>query len=346
MDAVLSGSALPFRLTSPPAPRIRPDPPTSVHPPESTSPPRHALDPLDQDSQAYAFRHASWAPTRARVHRALAQLVPCPEVKYDRLARFEDCGRRAWLMRSASDPCKMKFVLDNCHDRFCMPCGRHRATVISENLNRQLGQDPHRFLTLTLKHSATSLAAQLDRLFDAFKRLRNRTFWKERVTGGALFFEVTWNAEDLRWHPHLHVILAGSYVPKAMLRLAWQEITGDSAIVDIKIIRDRRHVVSYACKYATKPLHPTVIRDHDALTECLLAIADRKLISCFGAWARWALLEEVSDGTWTLYCHVDAALSGCNVDLHALRQIQAAWNAYVTGTGPPTFTLDRPPPDD
>lgn len=240
----------------------------------------------------------------------------------------------------------MKFVIDTCHDRFCMPCGRHRAAVISENLNRKLGSEPHRFLTLTLKHSDTPLAAQLDRLFNAFKRLRNRAFWKEVVTGGASFFEVTWNAYDRRWHPHLHVIIAGSYLPKAFVKLAWKEITGDSDIVKIQFIRHRDHVVHYACKYATKPLHHTVICDSDALAECVLALSDRKLISCFGAWAKWALLEEVSDGEWTLFAHVDAALDGSSIDLHTLRQIQAAWNAFATGTGPATFTLDRPPPDD
>lgn len=322
-----------------------PAPLTSVHPLESTVDRPLALASVEDDCQAYSFRHSSWAPTRARVWAALQALSPSPTVKYERLDRFASCGRRAWIMQHTAEPARFKFVIDSCHDRFCVPCGNHRATVIAENLARRLGPGPYRFLTLTLRSANSPLSDQLDRLFNSFRKLRQRAFWRERVAGGAAFFEVTWLPDTLHWHPHLHVIIAGTFLPHAMLKAAWLDITGDSNIVDIRFIRTRETVIHYCSKYATKPLHPSVVRHADTLRNAIHALSGRKLVNPFGDWAKWALLKEPSDGHWELYCYVDAACRAFHCDLHSARQFENAWSLFATGQGPAIFALDQPPTD-
>lgn len=319
--------------------------PTSVHPLESTVGSGDALAPGVNDSSAYHFRHTSWAPTRRRVRTALADLAPSCVVSLARRDRFEDCGRRSWIMQSTTDPTHFKFVHDTCRDRFCVPCGNHRADVISENLNRHLGDGPYRFLTLTLRVSDTSLASQLTRLLKSFRRLRQRTFWRERVTGGCAFFEMTRTFSGQRWHPHLHVIIEGRYLPHPMLKAAWLDITGDSTIVDIRFIRSRHAAVNYCSKYATKPLPACVVRDHDALTEAIVALSGRKLINPFGPWSHWKLLDEPSDDDWTLYCHVNAVLDAVHHDLTTTLAMRAIWHRHAAGNAPADFHLELPPPD-
>lgn len=333
---------LTFDNPNPPSP----DPPTSVHPLESTVDAPHALAVGPDDCYAYCFRHASWEPTRRRVYDALTLLAPSPVVTRERLQRFIGCGRRAWVMQHKDDPKRFKFVTDTCHDRFCVPCGRHRATIISENLARLLDNSRYRFLTLTLRSSDAPLANQLDRLIKGFRRLRQRCFWKERVTGGAAFFEVNWNPDTQRWHPHLHVLLAGDFVPQPMLKAAWLDITGDSKIVDIREIKRRADVIWYCCKYSTKPLHHSVVHQPQELRIAINALCDRKLINPFGTWSKWALLKPPSDDEWHVYAHLDDAIRCIGTDLHTCRQLQNAWSAFAAGLGPADFTIDRPPLDD
>lgn len=333
---------LTFDSPTPPSPA----PPTSVHPLESTVDRPHALASAPDDCLAYSFRHSSWAPTRRRVYAALALLAPSPQVTHERLDRFVSCGRRAWVMQHKADPARFKFAIDCCHDRFCVPCGRHRATVISENLARRLDNGRYRFLTLTLRSSDTPLARQLDRLIKGFRKLRQRSFWKERVTGGAAFFEVKWMPETRRWHPHLHILLGGNFVPQHMIKAAWFEITGDSKIVDIREVKRRADVIWYCCKYSTKPLHHSVVRKPQQLRIAINALADRKLINPFGTWVKWALLKPPPDDNWHLYAHLNEAIRCIKTDLHTARQLENAWSAFAAGIGPADFTIDRPPSTD
>lgn len=321
------------------------DPP-SVHPLESTVGSENALAPGLNDSKTYHFRHNSWAPTRRRVRTALAELAPSHVVSLARRDRFEDCGRRSWIMQSTTDPTHFKFVTDHCRDRFCVPCGQHRANVISENLDRRLGPGPYRFLTLTLRHSDTSLSSQLTRLLKSFRRLRQRAFFKERVTGGSAFFEMKRTPDGRRWHPHLHVILEGRYLPHPLIKAAWLDITGDSYVVDIRLVRDRAYTIWYCAKYSTKPVPPSVVRDPHALTEAIVALSGRKLINPFGPWARWNLLEEPSDDDWTIFCHVNSVVDTLYRDLATTLAMRAVWKRYAAGNAPADFHFTLPPPDD
>jgi hypothetical protein len=165
-----------------------------------------------------------------------------------------------------------------------------------------------RFVTLTLRASPDPLQARVDRLLKAFSKLRRRVLWKERVEGGAAFLEITRGAAGTHWHVHLHVIMEGRWIDKPDLAETWLQITGDSYVVDIGLIRDKRDVGYYVTKYSTKPLDSKLQREPVHLIEAINALRGRKLLYAFGTWARWQLLTHPSDEAWTLYGHVNELL--------------------------------------
>lgn len=320
------------------------DPPTSVHPLESTETPDPASPSPSPPRSPDSFRHASWKFYRTLTTDALTHLSRQGRVSAVRAERFAECGHTAWILRHLTTPDRYKVVLDCCHDRFCVPCGRTRAHVVADNLRRRLAPTPHRLLTLTLRHSDTPLHSQLTRLFLSFKRLRSRTFWRQRVTGGAAVLELAFNDQTRLWHPHLHVILQGRYMLHSSLRALWLEITGDSDIVDIRILHNAPSIVSYITKYITKPLPARLYSDPDVLRAAIVALNHRKTVFSFGTWVRWRLLQPHDSSEWTLYSHVNA-LPYALPETEALNdRILAAYHAWYDGTGPPEFTIRAPPP--
>ena len=262
------------------------------------------------------FRHATWSANRQRVaeglrgfdtysHKHDARLCHLPysytrdyHQPSRRELRFADCGLRSIVLRSVDDPNRFKIACERCHDRFCLPCMQDRARLIVANLKAQLSYEPTRFLTLTLKHSDDPLQSQLDRLYESFATLRRRGFWGQHVTGGIAFLELKLSPNDNRWHPHLHVLLRGSYLPQQLVRDAWLQITGDSHIIDLTMIKSPEQLYSYLTKYVTKGWDAGMYRDHPRLVEAISALMHRKLLTCFGEFAHLRLLQPPTVETW------------------------------------------------
>lgn len=262
------------------------------------------------------FRHETWFRHRAHVLEALALDDPDPHAwiriannpnepeppalpsETRRRIRFSACGTRSVVLQSADDPSRYKIACERCHDRFCLPCMQDRARLIAANLKAQLPYAPTRFLTLTLKHSDEPLRDQLDRLYTSFRSLRRRTFWTELVTGGIAFLEIKRSRTDNLWHPHLHVLLRGKYLPHMLVADAWYEITGDSFIIDIGIVKSPEHLYSYLTRYVTKGWEPGIYREIHLLREAMHALHGRKLLASFGEFAPLRLLQPPTSETW------------------------------------------------
>lgn len=288
-------STAPFSLRTDPVRAATP-----VHPQESTS--RPADPPCDYQGEDFPidfqvpFRHAGWQDDRCKVYEAMCETSS----KTTRRSAFVRCGRSFWVLASKTDPDLYRAVPETCHDRFCRPCSADRASKIRRNLAVYLGDGRHRFLTLTIKSSCAPLGDQVDHLLDSFRLLRRSKLWRSKVPGGAGFLEITWNPVVRTWHPHLHVICSGLYIPKADLARTWRSITKDSYIVDIRLIRDRAAAIRYVSKYATKPLCTKITDDHPALREAIEAMIGRKTIYTFGSWHRWALLADPDNEAWSI----------------------------------------------
>lgn len=232
------------------------------------------------------LRHGAW-DHRRRLIREQMQTIRAGK---SRLAAWDSCGSQAMLSWHKSG----QWVLCQafyCHDRFCFPCAKARSRRISENLSRQLKLSGARFVTLTLASDQTPLNQQIDRLYRSFRYLRSDPWWIKNVEGGAAFLEITFNTQLQQWHPHLHPIVEGQYLPQAVLSRKWLSITGNSPIVHIKLVPNSMTVCNYVAKYAAKGMDDSVFTDQNRLQEWLLASTGRRLCLTFGSWRKFKLTE-------------------------------------------------------
>lgn len=145
-----------------------------------------------------------------------------------------------------------------CRDRTCPICGRVKAEEWREGLlHRVRGytrQHQLRLVTLTVSHHIDdSLSAVYDRLMDAYRHLTHdrahRAWWRRRVHGGAWVVELKYGRNG--WHPHIHMIVEGPYMPVRDLRAHWVA-AGGGREVDVASIRDPRMAAQYVTKYLAK----------------------------------------------------------------------------------------------
>ena len=284
-------------------------------------------------------RHRAWAIDRQLILDALQETYQ----PHSRIRAFATCGNGAWILKRDDADHEYAIVPQFCHDRFCVPCARQRAWLIRKNLSAHLPGHALRFITLTMRSGSEPLVELLDKLRDAFTKLRKHVFWYTKVYGGVAFIETKWSEHAHRWHPHLHILAHGKYIAVGPLTSIWKQITGTSFIVDVGLVRDPTHALRYITKYCTKPMDARTLTEPARLRECILAMRGRKLCGAFGDWAHLNLLDPVSEGKWSLLCPLSGLATLCREgDVDALLVEQAFTNndfenAHVSYSA-------RPPP--
>jgi hypothetical protein len=249
-------------------------------------------DPDDFPTQAALdFRHSGWVPRREATRSALIASGQAAS----RLERFDRCGARAWVIRSKGSTPIYRLACDKCRDRFCEACASEKRLTVCRNLRDQLPDQMMRLVTFTLLSTAMPLSDQIDRIYGCFKDMRGTELWRENVTGGLTFLELTRNVETGLFHPHLHVLTSGKYLPQKLLRQEWLKITGDSYIVDVRAVDNPGVAAGYVAKYAGKSVNATVWRCHDALVMTVVAMAGRRTFNAFGSWRHLSLARCPSD---------------------------------------------------
>ncbi len=327
---------------------------TSVHPPEtkcsSSDFARDTYLPETEDSPsvrdlpppnaAQHFRHSGWSITRNRIYRSLIRT----DRSLGRRDSFADCGSHAYVMRSITNPTDYRIAGSTCQDRFCTPCATTRSRTISSNVVEFLKGKRARFLTLTTVQGSDGLKPALDSLYKSFATLRKTAFWMKHVTGGVAFLEIKYIASSHRWHPHLHCIIEGKYIPQKVLSSLWFKVTRDSRIVDIRQIKDTRLVARYVTKYASKPLNASYIESDDLLDEAIITLAGRRLATTFGTWRSVLLSDSVSDDGWEQIASLDDLLYRAALgDTEAL-YIANRLDAAATSRTLSDLEFPRPPP--
>lgn len=156
---------------------------------------------------------------------------------------------------------------------FC--AARRAAKMVEKNLPKveavMASQTAYKpvMLTFTVKNGF-DLKERFDHLRKALRRLKQRRRDTERgkaytefskVAGAIQSYEIT-NHDENGWHPHVHMVaLLTDWVDQKALSQEWQEITGDSFIVDIRRIKpkdvgaggvDIASAMVEVCKYALK----------------------------------------------------------------------------------------------
>lgn len=287
-----------------------------------------------------SFRHSGWAADRARIRAAFV----ATGASTNRIAHWDGCGSHPWIAVSRNDPSIYRIHADYCHDRFCKPCASIRSRIVAGNLADKISNRKHRLITLTVRSAEEPLHELLDLLYRSFARLRRTALWQGRIRGGACFLEIKYNAQLERWHPHLHIVAEGQYVPQQLLSQEWHRITRHSYIVDVRLIRDGDQAAHYVAKYASKPLSNSYLHDHARLCEAVVSLRGRRLCLTFGAWRHWRLLDHPNDGPWTyiapLRSIVQDARDGSTYHLQLLAKVGLTI-PYDQIKHPPT---QRPPP--
>jgi len=256
------------------------------------------------------FRHSGWDKERRRRAAAMQDAFgPGPAITH-----FCECGCRSWILKSTTNEYAFRKVPDTCRSPWCKPCYRSRGLMIQDRLAKLLSDEPVRLVTLTLKSDQKPLADRLDRLYRSFRRLRQRKFWQSRVLGGVAFLEVKIGKSSGEWHPHFHLLVQGKYLPLGDLRQEWLACTGDSHVVDVRLVRDRREVLRYVTKYCTKVADlqsgepgqsddDEPVMKNGRLIEAMRALKGRRRIVAFGSWKKFKLLRDEPMGDWEVFCH-------------------------------------------
>lgn len=247
------------------------------------------------------FRHSGWQSFRERVARAVnAVYGPGPT-----LHRFCSCGASMWILKSKNNPSEFKAVPDNCKSRWCVPCYGARTARLRARLAAGLPDGPVRMVTLTLKASEENLQHCLNRLYGSFKKLRNRPFWKSRSLGGVAFLEFKRGEASGLWHPHLHCLVQGRFLPQQDLAREWLCVTGDSHVVDVRLVKARDQVLHYVTKYCSKSNGLNPDSSDDDLIEIIRSLKGRRTVVPFGTWRTLKLLHAGGDEDWELVGHLD-----------------------------------------
>lgn len=283
---------------------LSPEPPT--RPKKPTTPPDRRYTKTEQhqlNQAAYAFptasndetryRHQHWHDKRTLVQQALTAAAATPR----QLEAFENCGSQC-IVEYCKETQRYRTRANHCKNRHCAPCAAAKAAILAANLRDKLegtvaGQ--YRFVTLTLKHTATPLADQIKRLYDCFRKLRACATWHNTQKGGAAILEIKWDPKTRQWHPHLHIVSEGRYIAQKLLAEEWHRITGDSFIVDIRPLHSGKDAAHYVSKYVSKGTNDAVWSDIDAATEWITATKGVRSAATYGTWRGFKLLARRAD---------------------------------------------------
>lgn len=240
--------------------------------------------PPEPTSQATEFRHGHWAAARERIRRAMVDAGFAVARRYG----FQACGGNP-LVQIDPETGKVRVSAHCCHDRWCRACGRVRRQRLARALSGLVGSRKTLHVVLTLKSRDEALGDSLTRLISCFARLRQTTWWKERVSGGAWVFEVTHPQESNQWHPHLHVLIHSQWLDLKELSAAWHDVTGDSHRVHVSLVNKSAAAIAELTKYVGKITHRTWEHDQALLAHAMVELNGRRLCSTFGTWAKTEL---------------------------------------------------------
>lgn len=192
-------------------------------------------------------------------------------------------------------------------------------------------------MTLTLKHTYEPLTDQINHLYSSFRKLRKTKLLTKNVPGGVWFFQITYNDKTETWHPHLHCLMSGNYVSLGKLSRLWLKITGDSKIVNIKLVDDFTSASHEVARYCARP---SPIKDllKAQRIEIFTAMEGRRLCGTWGTARVLSLSRPESNepGEWIRLARWSTLRDNLNINTDA----QTILQAWKEGTPlPPDVTL-------
>ncbi len=268
-----------------------------------------------------------------------------------------NCRTAAYFARN-SETGQVRVISSNCNLRWCPLCAKAKQAFMTHAISDYLCKFQYpKMLTLTLKHDSTPLSEQITRLYTCFQLLKKTSLLKNTVKGGFWFFHIKRNKADSEWHPHLHLLITGSFIPKNALSKRWLKITGDSPVADIRVVKSRDSAARHTARYAAKPANVAGLSTANIL-ELITALHGRRIVGAWGNAKSVSLRKskEKPVGEWVNVGSWSTVLGLRKVDDQA-RAIFNAWqNKVVLNPDISVVRVDRllsgfddnaqrPPPD-
>lgn len=244
------------------------------------------------------------------------------------------CRDKAWFTRNSYSG-DVRIASKTCHLRWCPLCGAAKRNYISFGVREWVESLDHpKFLTLTLKHTTAPLSHQIMYLYKCFRSLRKLKYFKDLVTGGIWFFQIKKSKTDSLWHPHIHCLIGGKYIPHAWLSKAWCKVTYGSTVVDIRPIKDSRKASNDAARYAACPgsLHGLSLEDG---VDLVTTMHGKRIVGTWGT-AKGVSLRapKISDsGKWESLGSWYHVMSSRNEDQNARAIAYAYYNNQPLAKG-------------
>lgn len=239
------------------------------------------------------------------------------EVNPKKAERMRECAKWLTYVRKEDGTLKLHDARF-CRVRLCPVCQWRRALKTFAQMSQVLeiarahGYE-FLFLTLTLRSvTGCELSDTLSDLFGGFNRFMKYKRVRQAVRGFYRGCEVTHNAVDDTYHPHLHIVLAvrPSYFKKAYISQAditelWKKAlkVDYMPIVDIRRCRGGAKAIAEACKYTVKPSDIINVDDWEMTVETLRVLdgaLDRRRFVGLGGIIReihrQLQLDDIEDG--------------------------------------------------
>ena len=215
-------------------------------------------------------------------------------------SRLQQCRKFAWFVQSSVTH-KLRVMSSRCKLRWCPICRDVSRMIVTNSVEEWLHLQKYpKMITLTLCHSDDPLQLQIKRIYDSFRKLRRRAYFQRLITGGVWFFQLKFNKDTEQWHPHIHCLVAGKFLPHGELKELWHKITGDSYVVDIRPVTDLENCSNEVARYATSPADITAV-DLDRAIALYHATKHRRICGSWGS-ARSITLKPTpleDTGEWT-----------------------------------------------
>lgn len=198
----------------------------------------------------------------------------------DRADHVRDCARYLHFDECSLNSNHKKSLKSAvfCRDRLCTICAARRSNVVfaqtMKMVNHISGSDPNiRYINLTLTSRnvpAEELSDLITLQLKSFRRMTQHKRFIASIEGFVRSMEITYNATEQTYHPHIHVILAVQklyfhsdlYLSQDDFTLMWRKALGAdyTPIVHVQATKQKNETsgeiqsaVAELAKYAVKP---------------------------------------------------------------------------------------------
>lgn len=287
-------------------------------------------------SASERWLHAKWWNHRRRVIQAMHLAGESDRA----IQRVRDCGKYATVQRCTTTQ-ELRVRGSKCRHRFCRRCAQATALNVADNLADLVKKAELRcsHVVLTLKHRQEELHDTRQRLYKAFRDLRQLPTWKRLVKGGAAFCQMHVSKRDRRWHVHFHIIAEHKYLPQEELSAMWLQVTGDSSNVWIERVDRVDDVVKEATRYVASPIDKTTARNIGHLAAAIATCRGARLCFTFGTWRGTQLHAKRTEPELLEWVDVanlgDVIFLASQGDEESKRMLRELLGSQITETGPP-----------